>query len=262
MGAAQRQRELSSLEPAGFCPAGSTISPLEEEAGAEPHLEEGGAEPEEGAEEDTASGALRGPVSPTPQMVEDHNVSHLPFRAWCSACVRGRGKAEPRRKAVGKEEQQIPTISIDYGFFGDEGVGGSEMPVLIVFDRWSKCIWSHPVPSKGVGHPWSSTVLLRDLEKTGYRRLVLKSDQENSIKALAQSAKDGFKGEVILEHSPKGESKSNGEVGRAVQSVRGLARTLKDFVEQKASPSIPRAPSQRGSSSTAAFCLSWGHGVP
>ena len=157
--------------------------------------------------------------------------------------MRGRGKAEPHRKAVGKEEQQIPTISIDYGFFGDEGVGGSEMPVLIVFDRWSKCIWSHPVPSKGVGHPWSSTALLRDLEKTGYRRLVLKSDQENSIKALAKSAKDGFKGEVILEHSPKGESKSNGEVERAVQSVHGLARTLKDFVEQKSGIAIdPKSP--------------------
>ena len=34
------------------------------------------------------------------------------------------------------------------------------------------------------------------------------------------------------EASPKGESKSNKEVERAVQSVHGLARTLKDHLEQ------------------------------
>ena len=35
------------------------------------------------------------------------------------------------------------------------------------------------------------------------------------------------------EPSPKDESKSNGEVERAVQSVHGLARTLKEFLEQQ-----------------------------
>ena len=31
------------------------------------------------------------PVLPSTAEVEAHNVSHLPFRSWCSACVRGRG---------------------------------------------------------------------------------------------------------------------------------------------------------------------------
>ena len=35
------------------------------------------------------------------------------------------------------------------------------------------------------------------------------------------------------EASAKGESKSNGELERAVQSVHGLARTLKDLLEQQ-----------------------------
>ena len=37
----------------------------------------------------------------------------------------------------------------------------------------------------------------------------------------------------LPEAPPKGESKSNGEVERAVQAVHGLARTLKDFLEQQ-----------------------------
>ena len=38
-------------------------------------------------DEATVSKAMSGPVKPTAKMVEDHNVSHLPFRNWCSSCV-------------------------------------------------------------------------------------------------------------------------------------------------------------------------------
>ena len=31
------------------------------------------------------------PILPSQAQVESHNVSHLLFRSWCSACVRGRG---------------------------------------------------------------------------------------------------------------------------------------------------------------------------
>ena len=50
---------------------------------------------------------------------------------------------------------------------------------------------------------------------------------------FVSQSKHGWHGEVVPEASPKGESKSNGEVERAVQSVHGLARTLKDFLEQQ-----------------------------
>ena len=43
----------------------------------------------------------------------------------------------------------------------------------------------------------------------------------------------GWHDEIVPEASPKGESKSNGEVERAFQSVHRLARTLKDFLEQQ-----------------------------
>ena len=40
--------------------------------------------------EDTTAVALPAPPRPTPQMVADHQVAHIPFRSWCPACVRGR----------------------------------------------------------------------------------------------------------------------------------------------------------------------------
>ena len=151
-------------------------------------------------------------------------------------CVRGRGLSLGHRKVdtKTKEAAQIPTVSVDYGFFGQpEDRAHDTLPVPIVRDRKSKGIWSHPVPSKGVTHPYLAGALKADLDFVGYKRVILRSDQEPSIVALCDTVKDAWHGEIVPEASPKGESKSNGEVERAVQSVHGLARTLKDFLEQQ-----------------------------
>ena len=170
-------------------------------------------------------------VLPYDAEVEAHNVSHLPLRSWCSACVHGRGLSLGHRRvdAKTKEAEQIPTISVDHWFFGQsEDRAHYTLPVLIVRDRKSKGIWSHPVPSKG-----PARALVADLDFMVYKRVILKSDQEPSIVALCDTVKNGWHGEVVPEASPKDESKSNGEVERAVQSVHGLVRTLKVFMEQQ-----------------------------
>ena len=76
---------------------------------------------------------------------------------------------------------------------------------------------------------------MKNLERTGYTRLILKSDQEKALGAVLNSARQLWAaksgGEVILEKSPKGEKASNGEIGRAVQEVHGLCRTFKEYLE-------------------------------
>ena len=114
-----------------------------------------------------------------------------------------------------------------------EDAAQNTLPDLIVRDRRSKGIWSHPVPSTGVMHPCPARALMADLDFMGYKRIILKSDQEPIIIALCDAVNNGWHGEIVPEASAKGESKSNGEVERAVQSVHGLARTLKDFWEQR-----------------------------
>jgi hypothetical protein len=224
------------------------LQPLE---GEEPEMEEEEEEANRGMEdegEETQAKTLSGPIRPTQEMVEQHEVTHIPFRNWCSACVRGRAKSLGHYKSD-KEEDQSPTISVDYGFFGREGelpsdvVGGSKAPVLVARDRKSKSVWSHAVPSKGIEHPYPSKALLQDIEATGYKRVIVKSDQEPAIIALVNSVKNAFKGDLLVEHSPKGESQSNGEIEIAVQAVQGIARTLKEAVEQKIGGKIgPREP--------------------
>ena len=192
-------------------------------------------------EEDTVSRSQPAPVQPTKKMIEDHEVSHLPFRSWCAACVRGRAKSQPHY-SVGERPEAMSTFSVDYGFFGSPGetplqdVSGRDLPVLVAFDRKSKAVFAHPVPHKGLmkdGHVDDYPVkrLVQDLDRLGYKRVNGKSDQEPALLNVLKAVKTHWKGEWVPEKSPKGESKSNGEVERAVQTVHGIARTLKQHVE-------------------------------
>ena len=70
--------------------------------------------------EELKRGSLPAPVLPTAAEIEAHNMTHLPFISWCSACVRGCGLSMGHCKVdrSHKEDEQIPTVSIDYGFSG------------------------------------------------------------------------------------------------------------------------------------------------
>jgi len=204
-----------------------------------------GGESESGAavpsDDSLAAKLLKAPHQPTQREIDEHEVNHIPFRAWCSACVRGRAKSDAHHLIGDSEKQEatIPVISVDYGFMGESGslaereVGSNSLPILIVKDRASKAIWSVPVPEKGATHPYPTKMLLAILNSTGYRRIVLKSDQEPAILKLCEVVKTGWPGEVVPESSPKYVSQSNGEVERAVQEVQGLSTTLRESLQQK-----------------------------
>ena len=172
----------------------------------------------------------------------------LSLRPWTRKELLALSSAEIRRSG------KIPVISIDYGFFGAPGelpsdaVGGAKMPVLVVRDRKSKALFAHLVPSKGVEHFYPEQALCRDVKFLGYPSVVIKSDQEPAIKAVAETVKNAFAAsnvKVQLEHSPKGDhhGKSNGEAEAAVEITQGLCRTYKDACEfGMGQPINPRSP--------------------
>ena len=45
--------------------------------------------------------------------MEEHALTHVPYRNWCEHCIKGRAKNAGRFK-IKKEEQMVPVISIDY----------------------------------------------------------------------------------------------------------------------------------------------------
>ena len=78
-------------------------------------------------------------------------------------------------------------------------------------------------------HGWAC--VCADLYALGYRRVVFKDDTEPALVSFLQSVKRSWDGEVVPEHSATGEIQSHGGAERAVQTVEGFTRTLKDALE-------------------------------
>ena len=85
---------------------------------------------------------LNVPFQPTEKMIREHEISHLPYRNWCVACVRGRGRSDPHRtRTAERDEPLFPVISVDY-------IADQHQPILVLVDRASKSHWAHIVPQK------------------------------------------------------------------------------------------------------------------
>ena len=59
------------------------------------------------------------PRLPSQRDVEEHNLTHSPYRSWCPVCVRSKGKEMGHRAATDKE-RTISEYCLDYCFPGDE----------------------------------------------------------------------------------------------------------------------------------------------
>ena len=106
---------------------------------------------EEGEESQKVKGINYG-ERPGQKEVDEHMLTHFPFRNWCTHCVRGKAVANPHYKQKEKE-QELPTISIDYAYMKsgmDKDMEESGMPIMVVKDRRSKTVFANVVPEKGV----------------------------------------------------------------------------------------------------------------
>ena len=54
---------------------------------------------------------VQDPRAYTQAEVDEHNMTHLPYRSWCTHCVRGRGEAHPHHKFTSLETRSATTQS-------------------------------------------------------------------------------------------------------------------------------------------------------
>ena len=120
---------------------------------------------------------------PSDKEVEEHNVDHAVFRAWCPHCVKGRGEAYGLMKVKSKLDD-VPVISVDYAYMHPEADGEDDeakgMPILVAKDSRSKMLFSRVVPRKGLDE-YAVGALRRIIEQLGYKKAVMKSDNEPAI---------------------------------------------------------------------------------
>ena len=186
---------------------------------------------------------MSSPGEPTKEERSAHEATHMPFRSWCRHCVRGRGVAAPHRikKKKDKEaEESSPKICIDSAFLGKEDEEANRHPIIVMHDKRSKAVAGIYAGKKGVVE-WVGKWVTEVIEDWGYGNMsiIMKSDQENAIKALKKHvAEKRVNVETIMEESPKKDSASNGAVERAIRTWAGQFRTIKDAYEFKSGMSL------------------------
>ena len=209
---------------------------------------------DEGAQEGAQVKPLKSPMAPSRQEVLEHNITHYPFRSWCTHCVRGKCKASKHSTTGGGEESEIPVVGFDYAFLSDrirkrdeeedesEEDEGATLKVLIGHDSKSKVCTAIPVPQKGIDvEEWSVRESLRFLDFLGYQKIVVKSDQEEALNAVIRKVRQyrGSDTQTMQEHSPVGSSQSNGATERRIQTIEGQVRTLRSAFESRIGAKVP-----------------------
>ena len=74
-------------------------------------------------------------------------------------------------------------------------------------------IFSHSIPAIGADFPSCEKVvkmIIKDLDNSGYRRVVFRCDNESSILALLRVVKLAWAGDAVQETSAEGDPQSNG----------------------------------------------------
>ena len=166
------------------------------------------------------------PRLPSPREVEEHNLTHLPYRNWCPVCVRCRGKGLDHRKAV-DEERGVSEYAFDYCFPGDEF--GYKLVVLAGREKITGMYFAAAVPTKGSIGRFAVDKAVDYIRELGDQegRILVKTDQEPAIKTWVNDLIAARpEGRTIAEESPVKSSGSNGRVERAVQTLEGQIRIL------------------------------------
>ena len=207
-----------------------SVSPCGVEACVDGMSEESSDERENGAR---VLRRVQDPKAPTQAEMEEHNMTHIPYRSWCAHCVRGRGEAHPHWTSR-HEERDVPELHMDYCFMGK--VDEKAQPILVVKDRDSRTMCSLLVKEKGCAEEHVIKRIVAFIKELGYdsAKLIIKSDQESSVKAVIDAViRARGDAPTIPEHSPVRSSGSNGVIERGIKEMQGQVRAMKSALDAR-----------------------------
>ncbi len=169
--------------------------------------------------------------------------THIPFRSWCDPCCAGKVREDDHKRRSKEEEHQVPRISTDYCFLGRvaDNTKGLEASVEELKtpteadgagdDERTGCIFSGVV-AKGVNE-YALHLVTEALKFCGRQKVILMTDGEHSIKALAQAAGQRWNKETQIITAPRESHASNGTAERAILEVSRQVRTLVNAFEAR-----------------------------
>ena len=241
------------------------IAPAEEAEQEPPPLEDlddGQIDGQEGEEVEPLRKAPS-PAMPSAAEVEEHRLTHVPYRCWCPECNMGRGLGEQRGTHAGRAHE-IPIVGVDFWYITTGGIkrrdevkgtdeevrtereDGRIIKCLIVRCYATKSVFAHVIPSKGtLEDSYVVDLVCSDVAWLGHVKLILKGDNERALVALIDKSLKVLRCQVesldsiTAEHSQAYDSQSNGGTEVGIRAVRGLFRTMKLCLEKRVGFTIP-----------------------
>ena len=164
-------------------------------------------------------------------------MTHLPHRSWCPICVQGRARDRPHRR-VDRSEHALPELHFDYVFLGTRDESETQA-IQVMRDTKTGMMFAHHVPKKGMSNVHGAREIIKDVEKLGYDKIILRSDGEAALKSIQAEVARIREKETVLENSPVGDSKANGVAERAVQAFGEQFRVIREGLQQRLQVRIP-----------------------
>jgi hypothetical protein len=121
---------------------------------------------------------------PSEEEIKSHNLTHLPYKDWCSAC--NMAKARPDAHRVDPDalkQREIPVISFDYCHTGktgeavEEGAQVQKLTAVVVHDSHSNAVHCIPVRGKHQGKHVAKEII-KFINFLGYGAICLRTDNE------------------------------------------------------------------------------------
>ena len=166
----------------------------------------------------------RDPRCPSAQERAEHELTHLPFRIWCKACVEGR--LENRPHPLVQRHHDVPTVLMDYAFVSKADEPRSTT-ILVMKDRESRTIMADVVLHKGRGEEETIQQAAENVRRLGYSgKIVIKIDNEPALIVPRSEVAKRLDNQVVCESPPAEESPSNGCMENGAKLLKGVLRII------------------------------------
>ena len=180
--------------------------------------------------------------------VKRHELTHIPFQSWCTACNMAKGRADSHRAdPTTLQHREFPVISFDYCFTGKSGEAldgasdGQKLTAVVVHDSHSNAVHCIPVHGKHQGR-YVAKQIINFISFLGYGTVCLRTDNEPAtleIQRMVQRARQSQDLKTIVENGRILDKGSNPHAEKAVDRVRCQAMVFVHALEQNLKYDIP-----------------------
>ncbi len=121
----------------------------------------------------------RKPRDPLPEELDRHWRSHLPYRAWCTVCVKARGREDQHRAQKNADEDGVTDVAMDYCSVG-------EKRLMVGKENRTGQVVSHLVKCKGTADDRIVNKVMKSISDTSNTKIALKTDGGPAIVQLQE----------------------------------------------------------------------------